>query len=111
MKIDIQTKIEEYAFIIEKIRNRFGDDANTTVILQEIGKDIRANNIQQNKSYSSNSPATDKQLGYLKQLGVAVSEGLTKSQASKLIEDTKAMRSDIKQAITQPIQIPDPQYN
>ena len=86
MRIDIQTKIEEYAFLMDKIRNRFGEDPEAMVILQEIGKDIRASNIQHKQSHNSNPPATEKQIAYLKSLGSTIPEGLTKYQASRLID-------------------------
>ena len=106
MKIDIQTKIEEYAFLVEQIRNRFGDDAEAMVVLQEIGKDIRANNIQQKKSFNGNSPATEKQIAYMKKLGLTIPEGLTLRQASKMIDDFKNPSEESEEVFQVPIRIP-----
>ena len=106
MKIDVQTKINEYALLIEQIRNRLGDDADTLAVLQEIGKDIRANNIQQTKSYNSDYPATENQIAYLKRLGSKIPEGLTKRQASKMIDDFKNPSEESEDVFEVPIRIP-----
>ena len=106
MRIDIQTKIEEYVFLMEQIRDRFGDDTEAIAILQEIGKDIRANNIQQQKSFNSNSPATENQITYLKKLGSKIPEGLTKWKASKLIDQIKNPSEEREEVFEVPIRIP-----
>ena len=107
MRIDIQTKIEEYAFLMDKIRDRFGDDPEAMVVLQEIGKDIRASNIQQKKSYNSNSPATEKQVAYLKRLGSTIPEGLTKYQASMLIDQNKNQSEETGEKVFEvPVRVP-----
>ena len=106
MKIDIQTKIEEYVFLMEQIRDRFGDDTEAIAILQEIGKDIRANNIQQQKSFNSNSAATEKQIAYMKKLGLTIPEGLTLRQASKMIDDFKNPSEEREEVFEVPIRIP-----
>jgi|GEM_PF-5969201 len=83
---NIQTNVNEYAFLLELIKAKFnGSDA--IVILQEMRKDARTAAMQ--KGYKNDMPATSKQLGYLKGLGVEIPENLTKKQASKLIEDAK----------------------
>ncbi|OHB49702.1 MAG: hypothetical protein A2Y10_05970 [Planctomycetes bacterium GWF2_41_51] len=87
---NIQANINEYAFMLELIKAKFtGSDA--IVILQEMRKDARAAAIQ--KGYKTDMPATPKQLSYLKGLGIEISEGLTKKQASKLIEDAEKARN------------------
>lgn len=106
MKIDIQTKINEYALLIEQIRNRLGDGAEAMAVLQEIGKDIRANNIQQQKKYNSNSPATEKQIAYMNKLGLTIPEGLTVQQASKMIDDFKNSPEENEEVFEVPIRIP-----
>jgi hypothetical protein len=70
-----------------------------TIILQESGKDRRAelyrqakmnkNNLYRN-SNNSNQPATDKQKGYMKNLGIDFNDNITISEASEMIEQAKA---------------------
>jgi hypothetical protein len=107
MKIDTQTTIDEYASLLEQIRERFGDDADAMIVLQEIRKDTRMKSIQQEKSLNDNVPATEKQLGYLKRLRAEIPNELTKKQASRLID---AALADGKQAMDvvyeAPIRIP-----
>ena len=106
MHIDIQSRVEEFACLFDQIKQRFSEDTAAIAVLQEIKKDMRMSNIQYQRANNKTAPATEKQLGYLKTLGVTVPEGVTKQQASKLIEDAKAMRGNIKQVITNPITIP-----
>lgn len=56
-------------------------------VLSEYGKDRRAEMLQNNRS---NQKPTEKQLRYLKSLGVSIPDGISKQEASKLIEQAKA---------------------
>lgn len=107
MKIDIQTNIDEYALLLDQIRERFGDDADAMTVLQEIRKDIRMKSIQQEKSLNGNVPATDNQIGYLKRLGAEIPKELTKKQASKLIDAALAGSKQAMNIVYEtPIRIP-----
>ena len=106
MKIDIQTNIDEYVSLLERIREKFGDDTDAMVILQEIKKDIRMKHIQQERSFNGDFPATEKQLGYLKQLGAEIPEGLAKREASRLIDQAKAKRNNNGADVEIPVRIP-----
>ena len=107
MKIDTQTNIDEYATLLEQIRKRFGNDADAMIVLQEIRKDVRMKNIQQEKSLNSNVPATESQIAYLKRLGAEIPEGLTKKQASRLIDAALGNRQqDVDVVYEVPTRIP-----
>ena len=93
MKIDIQPKIEEYVRLLDQIKEKFGEGDDSLTILQEIRKDIRTSYIRQQKGHYYQFPATEKQIAYLKALGMAIHEGLTSNQASTLIEKTKAAKN------------------
>ena len=106
MEIDIKQKIAQYSLILAEIEARCGDETKALVILQEIGKDMRANNIQQHKSYNGNYPATENQIGYLKSLGAEIPEGLTKRQASQLIDDLTKSSEQSEEMCGVPIRNP-----
>ena len=71
------------------------DDQAALVILQEMGKASRTNRIRLEReanaakvSFTSSEdvPATEKQIGFLTRLGVKVPEGLSKREASALLD-------------------------
>jgi len=98
MIIDVQTKISEYLELIEAIQEEVDDPVIALGILQELRKDIRAEEIRRGRGYSSTGdmPATEAQIGFLKKLGGQVPEsGLTRNQASKLIDGLQAKKGAV----------------
>jgi hypothetical protein len=92
MIIDVQTKIGEYLELIEAIQEEFNDPVIAAAVLQELRKDARAEEIRHGRGFSSTGelPATEKQIGYLETLGGQVPQtGLTRSQASRLIDSLR----------------------
>ena len=84
-------KINYYVSLLEQIKQQVSDSETAIAILQQIGKDSRMEKIQ-SKQASENSkdePATSKQLGFLKDLGVEIKPGLSKQEASDLISGAK----------------------
>jgi len=88
----VKEYVDLYLEIYDKLKLvNFNKEQVAMCILQEISKDKRGNEIEKNKrTYNSVLPATDKQLEYLKQLGIEVKLPLTRKGASDLIEKTKA---------------------
>ena len=88
----VKEYVDLYLEIYDKLKLvNFNKEQVAMCILQEISKDKRGNEIEKNKrTYNSVLPATEKQLEYLKQLGIVVNLPLTKNGASDLIEKTKA---------------------
>ena len=84
-------KINYYVSLLEKIEQKVSSPEKAMAILQQIGKDCRTERIQSSQvsEYSGNEPATEKQLEFLKDLGVEVTPGLTKQEASDLISEAK----------------------
>ncbi len=84
-------KIEYYASLLEQIKQRVNDPQVALVILQQIGKDTRMQTIQstQAKENPKDGPATEKQIGFLKDLGVEIKPGLSRKEASVLISKVK----------------------
>ena len=97
-------KMEEYLQLYEEIRRRTGDDRSALVILQEVNKDLRMAQIREERESSSGKgngngnrkewPATAKQIEYLQRLDVPIPAGLTKKQASRLLDEAKARESE-----------------
>jgi hypothetical protein len=95
MIIDVQSKIGEYLELIEAIKEQIDDPATALAILPEIRKDMRAAEMRQGNNHSSTGdlPATDAQLNFMKQLGGRIPEqGLTRSQASRMIDELQTVR-------------------
>ena len=88
MKKDMKESISNYVELYSEIQDKTGNDDVTVVILQEIGKDARTMQIS-GASGNGDGPATEKQKDYLKDLGVAFEESITKKEASEMIDQSK----------------------
>ncbi len=108
MTFDIQSKISEYFQLITAIKEQFDDPAEVLAVLQEIRKDMRFEKAQQQKSFSSDYPATENQIAYLKAYGAIVTKNidlnsLTKQQASGLIDQSMKIRADLQKVFNKPL--------
>ena len=86
----IQTTITDYVTLLGTLRQETANESTAVALLQEIAKDRRVK--QMNGESVFVVPATEKQLKYLKKLGIDVAEGITKDEASQLID--KAVTKD-----------------
>ncbi len=91
--MEMNERLEEYLGLFETVKARVGDEQVACEIVNQVGKDSRCEKLQgSQRSFGGSSgdgnetPATNKQIGYLKRLGVMVPEGVTKYQASELID-------------------------
>jgi hypothetical protein len=80
-------QVEKYLGLFQEIRGRVSDDQVARAILAEVAKDRRMEEIRQEREQHNSDPATAKQLQYLKNLGVETRPGLTKKEASVLIDE------------------------
>ena len=98
--------LDDYLKLYHEIKVRTGDGQSALVILREVNKDVRMAQISEERARTrkkwirlgggrgngsqndSAGPATERQLGYLSQLGVDVCPGLSKAQASAMIDET-----------------------
>lgn len=78
---------ERYAALYDKIIAKVKDEHVARTILSETAKDQRMQAIRDEREAQNGRPATARQLEYLKSLGVKVKPGLTKKQASSLIDE------------------------
>ncbi|MFA5033807.1 MAG: hypothetical protein WC614_12420 [bacterium] len=88
-------KAEEYIELFESIQQKLPEakDKETIAlaIMQELAKDRRMEEIKANGG-NGDKPATPKQIAYMKKLGITPDEGMTKQEASKLIDEAVAGR-------------------
>ena len=90
MNENIREKLTGYLELLSEIKQKTGDEKTAVALLQEILKDVRMEQIRQERNFNGNAPATAKQVSYLRSFGVAIPDGLTRQQASRLIENAKA---------------------
>ena len=89
-----QNSLSKYLDLYERVKARVGNEEVAVVLVQEIGKDGRVERMRSGASVKAytrldangDQPASRKQVGYLKVLNVKVPEGVTKQQASELID-------------------------
>jgi hypothetical protein len=93
----MENKIEErtaaYLSLFEQLRRKVSDERLAGILLQEIAKDLRMDRIEAKNGNGSENPATEKQIAYLKSLGVQARLGLTKREASLLIDQHNGVKS------------------
>jgi hypothetical protein len=89
--MEVDGYIGSFKNILAKLYNVENREVVAMTILQEISKDRRMEEIKAERN-NNNEPATSKQLGYLKKLGVEPEPGITKQEASKLIDEAVASR-------------------
>jgi len=91
----IQEKLSSYLEILKQISKNTGDERTAVSLLQEIMKDLRMEQIRQERGFNGangDALATEKQISYLKSFGAVIPEGLTRQQASQLIDQCKAAK-------------------
>ena len=93
METQIQNRMEHYLALYEELQRKVADVSVASAIMNQVGKDMRMAQIRawngNNVPTESNGlePASSKQIGYLKSLGVKVPTELSKQQASGLIDE------------------------
>ena len=93
---EMQSKLDTYAAVFSKIRENVKDDQAAALILQEVARDARAQQMREERQAErqarNGEPATPKQLDFLNVLEMPIPEGLTKLEASALIDKGKERR-------------------
>ena len=84
---NMTAKAEKYLNLYQELRKKTGDDRAAQSILAEVAKDLRMDEMREERQLRNAEPATAKQLQYLKKLGIEVKPGLTKKEASGLIDE------------------------
>jgi hypothetical protein len=78
--------MEGYLALFGAISEKINNDAVAIAILQEVSKDRRSQQIQGERAEKDDGPATAKQKGYLRKLGIGFPENISKVEASALID-------------------------
>ena len=92
--MEMNNGVEEYVSLFQQVKEKVGDVSAACLIVEQIGKDKRTEQLQQ--SFNGSKPvrkATYKQRRLLNALGVDTPQDLSVVEASKLIEETKARGS------------------
>ena len=88
--VNMQQKLDSYLGLLDTIRVRTSDERTAGILLQEISKDIRMEQIKQEREAKNGEPATDKQKQFMKKLGVKFPDKVTKAEASVMIDEELA---------------------
>lgn len=104
----IDDNLTRYMALYQRVLNRVGDERVAIAFVHELAKDARMERIQAERlggSKNSSSgeewdsvPATARQLALLRVLNIRVVDGLTKLQASNLIDDAWSHREQARAA-------------
>ena len=89
MKEEMQSKLDFYLEVFQEVKQRVNNDQVATAIVQELAKDARMVQ-QRNQDAGQTDSATSMQIEYLKKLGVTIPMGLSKQEASGLIDSALA---------------------
>ena len=89
-----QTRVDDYVEVYERANRIVKSAEVTAAIIEQVGKDTRCEwlmaNGRSNGNGNGDEPATEKQIGFLKNLGVKVPAGVSKREASRLIDEAQA---------------------
>ena len=94
MNPNIQAKLEAYLELFQEIKSRVGDEILARAILSEVSKDRRMEQIREEREMRNGEPATTRQLQFMKELGIKIRAGITKKQASMLIDEELGTNSN-----------------
>ena len=84
--MEIDAYVEKVREILNSLDDGMKRPAIALAILQELSKDRRMDEIRAERESREREGATEKQLAYLQSLGVECPEGLTKAEASRMID-------------------------
>lgn len=103
VKMDTQERLDMYLELFESVREKVGDQSVAAAIVDQIGKDMRVERRRADRDArhaaravsgevprvaGGDTPATAKQLDWLRDLGVRVPQNLTKARASEMLDET-----------------------
>ena len=94
MEENINKKLNGYLELLAEIKEKTEDEITARVLLQELSKDLRMEKIKQEREANNGSPVTDKQKNFMKKLKIVIPEGLTKQEASMMIDEELGKNGD-----------------
>ena len=99
MNIETNEKITDYLEVCERVKPVVEDAAIVAAVIEQCGKDSRCAMMMNGRSIGNGNGhsggngdelATEKQLGFMKKLGVNVPDQCSKREASRLIDTAQA---------------------
>jgi hypothetical protein len=104
MQFDMQSKLDEYLRLLEQIKQKTTDERTAVALLQEVSKDRRSAEIREERESrkgetrdndeAGSQPATEKQKQFMKKLGIKVPAGVTKQEASLMIDEKRMQNGE-----------------
>ena len=82
-----QEQLTKYLELLGEIKSKTEDERTASVVLQELSKDRRMEEMRQVRETRNNVPATDKQKKFMTKLGIEYPKTVTKQEASALIDE------------------------
>ena len=106
MDEDIKEKFDSYLELFNEIKQITQDERIAVSLLQEISKDRRMDEMRKERNSRNDLPATEKQISFLESFCVPIPVGLTRKQASNLIENAKAAGEIGTKVFKAPVRMP-----
>jgi len=94
MDQNIQAKLDKYLDLFEELKQKTNDERTALTLLQEVSKDRRMEEMREEREAKNGEPATTKQMNYMKKLAINIPQGITKKEASKLIDGELAKNGE-----------------
>ena len=94
MDENMKQKLDGYLELFQELKQQTGSESIALALTQEIAKDDRTNQIQEQINLKNNEPATDKQKRFMKKLNIAFPAAVTKKEASALIDEELGRNSN-----------------
>ena len=91
--MEFEKPIESYVQLLSELQTKTGDDATALALLHEIAKDRRGY-VANGRSNRADGPATEKQKAYLDRLKIEYADEISKSEASRLIDEALNEKQD-----------------
>ena len=95
-----ETLLMRYLELFAGVKQKVMNDTAAAAIFQEIARDRRMQHIKPERGADGEVPATDKQIGYLKKLGVDIPPKLSKQKASEILDQLEAAKSTAAEALS-----------
>jgi hypothetical protein len=87
MDDNMQAKLDSYLELFQQLKEKASSETVALTLLQELAKDRRMEEMREEKEAKNNKPATSKQKRFMDDLGIKYPKGVTKKEASMLIEE------------------------
>ena len=94
MDQNIQAKLDKYLGLFEELKQKTNDERTALTLLQEVSKDRRMEEMREEREAKNGETATTKQMNYMKKLGIDIPPGITKKEASRLIDGELAKNGE-----------------